>query len=1660
MRKTIAAARYIIGSILTLLLLFSDQGLMAQTLAFPGADGFGRFAKGARANATKQVYVVTNLNDKGPGSFRDAVSTPGRIVVFAVGGIIRLESTVAVAANTTIAGQTAPGYGIVLFNKTVSFSNSSNTICRFLRIRLGATDNSGNDASGLSNGANVILDHMSITWGMDEVFSINWDGKNTAPDNITIQNSIIGQGLHRSNHSAGGLIQTPDGGRVSLLKNLYISNKTRNPKVKGVNEFVNNVVYNWGNGNRLDDNLNYGWSGDAYIMGGSSGVSEVNVLNNYFVGGPLTPPDKTTPFSRGTGTFNIYGAGNYFDNNKNGSLDGTLVPFNSTGYPGIEGEAFKAQAFAYPAANPTLTAQQAYQWIIDSVGACYPRRDQVDSFLLDEVKSYGTKGHYVYRETDMPFGNGGLGAVFSAPAPTDTDGDGMPDVWELANGLNPGNAADATANSIAYPEYLNIEVYINSLITIPPPVFVMPPSGVTLTAASAELPVPGSTIVVNWIDNAANEDYFILERSENGVNYTDITHPAANATSYADNTGLLPNTTYYYRIKAISGSDASSYTTPVSVTTPPIPTAPGLASTPVPSNGFQFAELIAGKVILKWKGTANTEKYIVFFGTTPQALTQKTEITYAGDGVYEISGLTNNTTYYWRIDAINAKGSAVGTTWSFKTAQVIPPGLVGHWAFDEDGLGNQVTDSSIYLNHGVLGLDDDDLNIRIPGKKKSALDFATADASRYVVSIPNKEQLFLDKGSFSISWWMKAAPALIPPGTTSAYLMCKGSITRNATTGATGKRFNIEFKSNQLRFAIDDDGDPTGGKDELATPIAPFYTGDWVHVVAIRDTTERKLKIYANGALMKEQAITKALSGIGESSALILGNIGELEFLASTNTPAPYKGALDDLKIYNYPLTLTEIVTLYYGNASPQKPYSPSHNNMTVDGYSDTLKLTWQGGVNTQKYRLFMGDSPTTLQLVSDSVSLAAPLFAIADVPAQTTYYWRVDAKGGLGTTTGDVWSFTTGAPRGLAAHYALDEASGSDAKDSTVYNNGGVLRDMPNAIWITGKDKNGLGFGKPGATGAIVVPDAPQIRFDKSSFSVSMWVKLPAYSSTAKQDCYLIQKGTFEATTGKWYGVQLKDKTLTFAIDDGVTKVNADVSVAAGTTYDIFNKGWVHIVALRDRSINRIRVYVNGVLAKSVDDAAVTGTIGKSDNLLIGNSAENKSFPDSLDDVRIYNYALSAEAIGKLMNGVPLLTKVSSPTPVAAAVGSGPELVTLGWEDKTGTATSYKLYFGTSPSTLKLEKSGLSVPTFTVDTLTPNTTYYWRVAASTDIETIMGDVWSFTTGQDVTGPKVVTKPFTATLSAKGEAAITAADVNDGSSDEYGIQSVVADKTAFGCADIGLNTVTLTVTDKSGNSNTQTAEVTIVGTKPDKPVIMTMDTIICLDDRITIRSGNTAGAATYQWVLNNGLAPGSSKFQNYDTRTAGKYRLYAISEHSCKSDTSAPVLVNISADTVLTVSDAISISKGTATELIAQGSAGTIRWSPDIAISSLTGNAVNVSPLNATRYVATLTNLLGCKVSRSVMVSVADNLSTSYNKLLTPDADGVNDRLVIKNVNAYPNNRLQIFDYSGKLIYQKNGYNNDWDGKVNGKPVANGTYYFVLTVNTEVKIKGSITIIH
>lgn len=387
----------------------------ASALAFPGAEGFGKDAIGGRNG---KVYVVSNLKDSGAGSLRDAVSQPDRIVVFQVGGLIKISERIVVSKRVSILGQTAPGDGITVYGNGWSFSNADNAIVRYIRIRMGKGGTSGKDAAGIAEGKNMIFDHISVSWGRDETFSING-----AAANITIQNSIVSQGLQT--HSCGGLMQTELDNGISLFRNLYIDNKTRNPKVKGTNDFINNVVYNWG-------------GGGGYIAGDSSGQSEANIIGNYFISGPST---SVTAFTRGNENFKGYVDANFYDFHRNGTLSGTELGVASSNYGGM---AIQTTKFAHPEPAKVLSAADALTYIESSVGASKVR-DAVDERLITELKSYGKEGQLITDENASPMN--GPGTIDGGTPWADENGNGIPDdvedkftnVEDWANSLVPSD---------------------------------------------------------------------------------------------------------------------------------------------------------------------------------------------------------------------------------------------------------------------------------------------------------------------------------------------------------------------------------------------------------------------------------------------------------------------------------------------------------------------------------------------------------------------------------------------------------------------------------------------------------------------------------------------------------------------------------------------------------------------------------------------------------------------------------------------------------------------------------------------------------------------------------------------------------------------------------------------------------------------------------------------------------------------------------------------------------------------------------------------------------------------------------------------------------------------------------------------------------------------
>jgi hypothetical protein len=416
-----------------LLLTAGVPGLVlaqAKLLAFPGAEGYGRFAQGGRGG---EVYQVTNLNDSGPGSLRDGLSKPGRTIVFRVGGVIRLGERLVVPERTTLAGQTAPGGGITIYGNGMAY-NTQHVMTRHLRIRMGKVGDSEKDAVGMAEGHDMIWDHVSISWGRDGTFDANpssgkWIGR------ITLQNSIVGQGLQT--HSTGGLLIADSG--ASVLRSLYVDNNSRNPKARRLTQFVNNVIYNW--------------TASAYILGDTEGRSDGYLVGNYFITGPNTDGgtlDSPTP------QYHVYALGNRYDSNRDGVLNGRLL---------AQGDFGTATWQATPSADFPKVAEQsaeaAFAALVKNAGA-NRWRDAVDSIMLAEVMSLGKVGKQIADEAELNLPNQ-VGLVPSGTAPPDSDADGMPDAWEKAHGLNSLLADDRNGTQLSEDGYTNLEMYLNEL---------------------------------------------------------------------------------------------------------------------------------------------------------------------------------------------------------------------------------------------------------------------------------------------------------------------------------------------------------------------------------------------------------------------------------------------------------------------------------------------------------------------------------------------------------------------------------------------------------------------------------------------------------------------------------------------------------------------------------------------------------------------------------------------------------------------------------------------------------------------------------------------------------------------------------------------------------------------------------------------------------------------------------------------------------------------------------------------------------------------------------------------------------------------------------------------------------------------------------------------
>ncbi|MBA9076350.1 pectate lyase family protein [Rufibacter quisquiliarum] len=421
-----------------------------EALAFPGAEGFGKYATGGRGG---QVVVVTNLNDNGPGSLREAVRKKGpRIIVFAVSGNIDLESPLDINnGDLTIAGQSAPGDGICLRNYPVSIK-ADNVIVRYMRFRMGDKAAQQADAVGANKGMNnIIIDHCSMSWATDECASFYYN------KNFTLQWCIISESLNASVHAKGehGYGGIWGGRGASFHHNLLASHNSRNPRFSGSKsvpnppdelvDFTNNVVYNWGH------NSTYGGEKGRY-----------NMVNNYYKSGLATQESKRDRIVNPSAPYGkFYVAGNY--------VDGFPAVTKNNWHGGVQPDhkdsvqAAKAEKQFTVVSVPTQEPQAAFEAVLSQAGASL-KRDAVDARIVQEVRAgRSTNGKHKNGIIDSQQDVGGWPELKSLPAPADKDQDGMPDAWEQQHKLNPGSAADASAKTLS-KFYTNVEVYLNSLV--------------------------------------------------------------------------------------------------------------------------------------------------------------------------------------------------------------------------------------------------------------------------------------------------------------------------------------------------------------------------------------------------------------------------------------------------------------------------------------------------------------------------------------------------------------------------------------------------------------------------------------------------------------------------------------------------------------------------------------------------------------------------------------------------------------------------------------------------------------------------------------------------------------------------------------------------------------------------------------------------------------------------------------------------------------------------------------------------------------------------------------------------------------------------------------------------------------------------------------------
>ncbi|MCD7855899.1 MAG: polysaccharide lyase [Clostridiales bacterium] len=547
----------LIAGILTVFMAAASVSLVSyggeeetKLLAFPGAEGGGKYSQGARANDTIEIYHVTNLEDYNPltetavkGSLRDALSQSGRIVVFDTDGAVHLTSTLTIPSSTTILGQTAPGEGITLTGYDVlAESGASDIILRYIRVR--PTDDNGGEPDGLGGrwNNNVIFDHCSVSWSVDEAITL-YAGTSEYENleqgqNLTVQNCIISESLRMSSHIKGahGYGGITGGNNSTFHHNLMAHHDSRTPRVDrevNVAEITNNIICNWGY-------TNSAYGGEPYSYHDYTQLeTNINYTDNYYSYGPSTRSairnriydvsNSNYNASTHPAKANYYFFGNYVYGYSAVTADNSQGINNSSAANLVDTE-FDMGEYAL---TTDETAQEAYSEILENAGATLPKRDAIDARVVYDVENM--TGRIVNNAAEV----GGMIDINAGA--TETRAFTVDESWKAEEGLS-GYADNEIIKEGEFAGYVLLEAYVNDWTEAQES-----PSNPEITVVSPAIASVNSTVNGQKVDNG---NWTVITEDET-VNY--------NAYASAAGSAAVTKMELYDGNDLIAGYDGASY---------------------------------------------------------------------------------------------------------------------------------------------------------------------------------------------------------------------------------------------------------------------------------------------------------------------------------------------------------------------------------------------------------------------------------------------------------------------------------------------------------------------------------------------------------------------------------------------------------------------------------------------------------------------------------------------------------------------------------------------------------------------------------------------------------------------------------------------------------------------------------------------------------------------------------------------------------------------------------------------------------------------------------------------------------------------------------------------------------------------------------------------